>query len=345
MMNEMKLVFLGVGAIGGSVGGWVAQRHEEIWFLARGAALDALRRNGLTLYQRDEPERRERIGVRAVEDLSDVPDADVVVLAVKNYGLEDAARSVREKLGEGPVIVSMANGVENQEVLPKYFPRVIYCVVNYNAWVDEPGVIGFQRKGPLVLGALGGGLQAEVHKIAGVFNLGVQTHVTDRIRDAAHCKLVLNLNNALLTLIGFKYSEVSDISLFQKLLTNTTYEGILVIRAAGIREFKLESLPSWRTLALAARIPQALTAPLFERNLRNMGLNSMAQDVLQRGRTDTELESLNGYIVGLAEKHGVDVPYNRAVCELARREFKKPGFRPMDVRDVWNKVAEYIKEG
>jgi hypothetical protein len=56
----------------------------------------------------------------------------------------------------------------------------------------------------------------------------------------------------------------------------------------------------------------------------------MAQDVIQRKNSQSELESINGYFVGLAEKVGVYAPYNKAIYELCRREFARPSFHPLD---------------
>jgi ketopantoate reductase len=215
---------------------------------------------------------------------------------------------------------------------------VIYCIVSYNAWMDEPGVIGFQKKGPLHFGTLNNELQAEMAQVADVFNLGVETHVTDRIADTAHSKLVLNLVNSVTTLVGLKYREISDRSLFQKLTTGVTYEGVQIVKAAGFRESKLGGMPSWKLLWAGANLPQALTRGMFERNVKKMVLSSMAQDIIQRGGKDSELESINGYILDLADRHGVPAPFNRAVYDLCKQEFAKPKFEPLDVREVWDFV-------
>lgn len=339
--SRLKLVFLGAGVIGGSVGGWIASRYEDVYFLDQGETAKALKRRGVTLYPGDAPDERQHVRVKVIDDLGQAPDADVVALGVKNYSLEAAAALVKSKLGDRPIIVGMQNGLDNQRILPRYFSRVIYCIVSYNAWMDEPGLIGFQKKGPLHIGTLRNELQAETAGVAEVFNLGVETHVTDRIRDAAYCKLVINLVNSLTTLVGLKYREISDRSLFQTLMTGLTYEGIQVVRAAGCRESKLGGMPSWTLLRAGARLPQPLTRGMFERNVRKMVLSSMAQDIIQRGGKESELESINGAILELADRHGVPAPMNRAVYDLCRREFAKPRFEPMDVREVWRFVEAH----
>ena len=340
MEANPKIVFFGAGVIGGSVGGWIAPHYDNLYFLDQGEVARALREKGITLYLEGGKERSETVKVKTISDLGEVPDAEVVVLGVKNYSLEPVARLIKERLGDRPVIVSMANGAENQRVLPRYFSKVIYCVVSYNAWMDEPGVIGYQKKGPLVLGTPDNGLAAEMATVAGIFNRGVETVITPHLQDAVNCKIVINLTNSLTTLVGYKFQPLSDPMLFQKLLTRLTYEGMAIIRAAGFHECKLGGMPSWTLLYLAAKLPAIVMKPLFDRNVKKMVVSSMAQDVILRHGAQTELDSINGYIVGLADQVGHQAPYNRAIYELAKREFSKPDFKPLDVREVWRAVAE-----
>ena len=76
-----------------------------------------------------------------------------------------------------------------------------------------------------------------------------------------------------------------------------------------------------------------------------MVMSSMAQDIIQRGGHDSELETINGYIVRLAEKNGVTIPYNKSIYEICKREFAKPAFAPLDVKDVWKEVSARIDAG
>jgi hypothetical protein len=93
-------------------------------------------------------------------------------------------------------------------------------------------------------------------------------------------------------------------------------------------------MPGWSLLWASTHLPRLVTRPLFEKNVRKMVLSSMAQDVIRRGQKDTELESINGYILELADRHGLRVPVNRAVYALSKREFAKDRFKPLDIREV-----------
>jgi 2-dehydropantoate 2-reductase len=336
--QDLKIVIVGTGVIGGAVGAWVAPHHDRLYFLDRGPMARTLRDKGLTVYPSGQPDLRYTVRVKVIEDLGEVPDADVVLLGVKNYSLDEVARGVQDRLGARPLVVGMQNGVENQRVLPQYFAKAAYCVVSFNAWADEPGVIGYQKRGPLVLGTPDNSLQDELRDLARVLGLGVPTVVTDHFNDAAHSKLVINLTNSLTTLIGHRRREISDPALFQKLLSNMTWEGVQIVRGAGYHECRLGGMPSWKTMWAGSHLPRSITKPIFDRNVAKMVLSSMAQDILQRGGHDSELETINGYLLSLADRQGLAVPYNRAVYDLCRREFAKPAFTPLDVTEVYAAV-------
>jgi len=337
--KDLKIVFFGTGAIGGSVGAWVAAHHARTYLLSRGKMAEAIRTHGLTTYALDSPGRKEHAKVNVITDLNEVPDADVVVVGVKLYDLENAAQTVQGILGDRALIVGMQNGVENQTILPRYFSRVIYCLAAYNAWIDEPGTIGYQTRGPLILGTPDNRLQAEMGALAEIFNPAVETAITRRLGDAAHCKLAINLSNSVTTLLGLNFREISNLDLLQKVLAGTIYEGVQVIRAAGYREERLGGIPSWTTLWAAARLPQFLTRGTFRRNLKKMVVSSMGQDVLQRKSAETELEYLNGYLLGLAERFHRDAPYNRTIYRLCKENFSRADFQPLDVEMVWEEVT------
>ena len=333
-MSEPKILFIGPGAIGASLAAWVAEAYPAVFVMGHGASQAALRRSGITTYAFDQPDTTRRTArVAVVDQPGDIADVDIVVLAVKNYSLEEAARQVREALGERPIVVSMANGIDNQRILPKFFDKAIYCVVGYNARRDQPVVVGYQRKGPLVIGTPDNTLGDELRLVQSILARGCPTEITDRLQDAVHTKIVFNLTNALDALVGRGATPLSSAAIYQKLLTQTLWEGVRVIRAAGYHEHRIGGFPPFALLHFVAAVPGWLTRPLFKRELRAMQMSSMTQDVVMRGANDTELESITGYIVQLAAEHGVPAPYNRAIYRLGRERFR-PGFAPLSCEEV-----------
>ncbi|MCP4021151.1 MAG: hypothetical protein GY729_04860, partial [Desulfobacteraceae bacterium] len=212
-----------------------------------------------------------------------------------------------------------------------------------NAWLDEPGVVGYQTKGTLVFGTPDNRLMEEMKAFSSHFQKGLDSEVSDHFLDAVHTKIVINLTNALTTLIGHGFKPVSDFDIFQRLLPNTLYEGVKVVKTAGFKECTAGENPSWLLLTIAAKLPRFITRLIFKKNVAKMRMSSMTQDIIKMGSPDSEIDSLTGYIVDLADKHGVFVPYNQAILELCRERFGKEGkFEPMDVKDVWAKVQEHM---
>jgi 2-dehydropantoate 2-reductase len=236
-------------------------------------------------------------------------------------------------------VLALQNGVDNQTILPRYFSKIVYGVVSYNAWIDEPGVVGYQKKGPLVLGTPDGARGDEARALAALLSRGVETVVTDRFLDAAYSKMVINLTNSLQALIGHPLRPIENRALFQRVLTHLAWEGVQIVKAAGRRECRLGGMPSWKLMWAAANLPPFLTRGAFEKNVKKMVMSSMAQDVLQRGGADSELETLNGHFLQLADRHGLAVPYNRAVYALCKERFGK-GLAPLTIDDVWRAVAD-----
>jgi 2-dehydropantoate 2-reductase len=342
MKSNPKIVFFGAGAIGQSVGGWIVPHNDNVCFLDRGEVAATMKSKGITLFEQKKRDKASTVEVQVIDSTDDLKDADIIAIGVKNYSLDAVSREIKKKAGDSAVIIGMQNGFENQNILPKYFSKVIYCVVGYNAWIEEPGVVGYQKKGPLIFGTAKNEMMDEMKDIAALFNKGVETVVVDHLQDAVHSKIVINLTNSLTTLIGHGFKEVSDYSLFQNLLSNLLYEGTLIVKAAGYKECSIGGMPPWRKIKMAATLPQWITRGMFKANAKKMVMSSMAQDIIQRGGHDSELDTINGYIVELADKHGIKAPYNRAVYEMCKREFSKDTFIPVDVRDVWKEVSSRL---
>ena len=162
---------------------------------------------------------------------------------------------------------------------------------------------------------------------------GCPTQITDRLQDAVHTKIVINLTNALDALVGRGWRPLSNLAVYQQLLSQTLWEGVRIIRAAGYHEYRIPGMPPFSLLHLTTLIPGWVIRPVFKRRLSAMAMSSMTQDVALRGAHDTELELITGYVVQLAGEHGVAAPYNRTIYRLGRENFH-PGFEPMRCEEV-----------
>ncbi|HMF34247.1 MAG TPA: 2-dehydropantoate 2-reductase [Candidatus Lokiarchaeia archaeon] len=342
MNDTLRMVVVGAGAIGSTVAGWITPHYDNLFLLARGESGEAIKNRGLKSYLKGEIASATPIPLNVIESLTEIPPPDIVVITVKNYDLDETARQLREQLGDHePLVVGLQNGTANQQILPQYFSRVIYGVVSFNAWRDAPGEVGHDPEGYIVLGTPTNDLQAEQQQIAEIFNLGLHCTPSDRLQDAVHSKLVINLANALMTLVGFQLRPIQSFKVLVQLTTKLMWEGVQVVQAAGFKEHRIGIIPPWNFVKMGAKLPAFITAFLYKFNAKKLGLNSMSQDVFG-GKMTTELESLNGYMLNLARQVGVAMPINEEVYEQAKVRFVA-NFQPMSEIELWAAVQNRLK--
>ena len=339
---QYPIIIYGAGAIGASFGGWLSLYYNNIYILARGDNAKILKSDGLVLYQKDK-KKTDPIPLKIIEDINEKNDPLIVIIAVKNYNLEDAAREISSKLGDKTIIVALQNGIENQNILPKYFSKVIYGIVSYNAWIDKYGIIGYKEKGEIILGTLNKELDEITENISGYLNQAFPVRYTNKLQDAIHTKMIINLGNSVMTLFNYKDLKVDSISILKKIFIGVMKEGMQIIKASGYKEQKLKAMPSWKLINLVDLMPEKISNLFFKMNIDKIGPNSMTQDVLLHNRNKTELEFLNGYFVKLALKIGIKAPYNNAIYNICKEQFAKSGFKPFDAAEFWkNNKASFL---
>jgi 2-dehydropantoate 2-reductase len=200
----MRVVVLGAGGIGGSVGARLHQSGHDVALIARGAHGEAIRERGLTF---ETPEERVTLPIPAYahpRDLSWRPD-DVVVLAAKSQDTDAAARDLYAAAGDVPV-VSAQNGVANERTLSRWFGGVHgMCVMMPTAHL-EPGVVqahSVAATGILDLGGFPGGTDDVDEELAAALrDSRFECVARPDIMRWKYRKLVNNLGNAVQALCG-----------------------------------------------------------------------------------------------------------------------------------------------
>ena len=137
----MKIAVMGAGAIGGYFGGRLAKAGFDVSFIARGAHLDVIRKNGLKVLS---PLGDFTIHPATVtDDPAEVGPVDVILFMVKNYDTLRAAEQIRPMVGPDTAIIPFQNGVEARAMLSNVLGarHVLGGVAFIPASIQEPGVI------------------------------------------------------------------------------------------------------------------------------------------------------------------------------------------------------------
>ncbi|HET9470520.1 MAG TPA: 2-dehydropantoate 2-reductase, partial [Usitatibacter sp.] len=138
----MKIAMMGSGGVGGFFGGRLAKAGYDVTFVARGAHLEAMRANGLTI--ENEAQGNLHVpGVKATGDPASIGPVDLVILSVKLWDTDAAARAIAPIVGPETAVLSLQNGVIKDDILRGHFgaARVMGGVCYVATHISRPGVI------------------------------------------------------------------------------------------------------------------------------------------------------------------------------------------------------------
>jgi len=296
----MRIAILGAGAVGCYVGAKLAAGGADVTLIARGAHLEALRRGGLTIVTQEG--ERSHHAVRAVGDPAEVGPVDTVLFLVKSYDTDDAARRLAPLIGPGTGVVSLQNGIDNEERIAAVIgaEHVLGGAAYILAAIVEPGVV---RSGParIVVGELQPGPPSErvVRLVEAAKAGGLAAQASDDVRVLKWEKYVL--------LVAFSA------------LSAATQLQLGDIRAASAATAMLREI-----MAEAWRVGRALGIPLADDlvdrqhalilSQKDTEGASLRHDLLTGHRM--ELEALQGALRRLGRQTGVPTPWTDAAYAI-----------------------------
>jgi 2-dehydropantoate 2-reductase len=296
----MRIAVYGAGGVGGYFGGRLAQAGAQVRFIARGAHLQALREHGLRVRS-----VKGDFGVQApaTDDPADVGLCDFVLFCVKTFDTEAAAARLGPLVGEGTAVVSLQNGVENEEKLIRAVgeDHVMGGAAFIFAEIAEPGVIA-HTGGPasITFGELDGRASQRAKRLlASCEQAGLGAELSASITTVLWAKLAFICAQAGLTAaVRLPIGEIRTAAVAWAAFGRLVAEVCAVAEADG---HPVPQAAQERALALA----QAIEPGSF----------SSLHDDMVAGRR-MELEALHGFVVRRAAQHGLAVPTSEAVYAI-----------------------------
>jgi len=335
----MKLNFIvyGAGAIGTTLAAYLHQTGLDYALYARPKKALAIGQQAQSII-RDGQTVVDGVTLNVIDTLSQQTDATHIIITVKNYHLEQACKQIKKSLPNDITVVGLQNGVTNQSVLPRYFSKAIYGIAFYNVWQQQPGIWGHKDHGPLLLGRPNQGVDTEVQQLATTLAKALPCETSDQFQDEVHGKLISNLSNSVTTLIGNSHLQSDALKPLQKIFTALSYEGVKLLQAAGFRQAKHSTLPPWLLVRISSYLPDFILRPMFRKKIALIGSTSMAQDIIDKGSKDSELDSINGYLLELAEQTQVSTPMAKKIYQLCQQQFKQEPFTAMTAQQLWRQL-------
>ncbi len=292
----LRIAVLGAGAVGCYFGALLARAGHAVTLIGRQAHVQQVQAHGLRLQT---AKMDEQVPLAATTEASAVAGADVVLFCVKSTDTEDAARQMRPHLAPHTLVLTLQNGVDNdervREVLGPEQP-VAAAVVYVATEMAGPGHVRHHGRGELVI-APSPVSNAVVQQFSAA---GIATEISDNVRGALWAKLVLNCAyNALSAVSQQPYGRLVQTPGVTDVIADVVAECLAVAQADGIR---IPGDVQAAVRAIAATMPGQLS--------------STAQDVA-RGKP-SEIDHLNGYVVQRGAALGVATPLNRALWVLVK---------------------------
>ena len=206
----MKILVMGAGAVGAYYGARLQQAGEEVILCARGANLEALRRDGLKVqsFQGDFA-----LPVTATADPTEFAPYDLILFCVKSYDTMTAARLLKDSLAPNGVILTVQNGVENEAQLREVFGGAVMTGnARIGAEMTKPGFIVHRTGGVIEFGELKGGETERARRLAEVFKrAGILGQLMPGIWKQRWVKLLWNASfNPVTALSRSTVGEVLD---------------------------------------------------------------------------------------------------------------------------------------
>jgi 2-dehydropantoate 2-reductase len=299
----MKIAIVGAGAMGSLFGGLLAESGNEVYLLDIWEEhVETINKKGLWI----EGLSGDRfIKIKAVTEAKEIDGiSDLIIIFVKSYHTESAAKSISSLVGKDTSILTLQNGLGNFEILSNIFgsEKVIAGTTSYGATILGPGRVRHAGIGPTAIGELNGKITNRIEKVSQLLTqAGIKTKTSDNVLGSVWSKLLINVGiNALGVLIRVKNGELVKGKYSLKLQRELIEEASEVAKKKGIKLIHQDMVKE--------------VASICEKTSGN--INSMLQDVLKKRRT--EINFINGAIVREGRKLNLSTPVNQVITDLIK---------------------------
>ena len=299
----MRIAVVGAGGVGGGFGAALAKAGADVTFIARGAHLAAMKRDGLKV--QSPRGDTHLVPTQATDNPAEIGIVDIVLFCVKLWDVESAGEAIKPLVGPDTAVIPLQNGIDAAErLIPILGPKAVMGgVAQISASITAPGVI--QQVGTfmrMIFGELDGKRSKRAEDFFALCQkAGFDVTLSEQILTDLWMKFILLACNASITAatrqpLG-KLREDADL---RPIMMAAFQETIDIGRAKGV------TLPAdalAKILDFVGHAPPAMKA-------------SMALD-LERGNR-LELPWLNGKVVELGRQLGVATPTHGMIYAMLK---------------------------
>ncbi len=298
----MKIVVLGSGTIGSLYGAFLSTVNDnEVILVGRNPHVAAIHSKGLQI--------RGIMGeytfyLDAVEEATEITDADLILLTTKTYDTIPAIKTAKHLIDKGAYVMLIQNGLGTEERVAEeiHTTKVLRATTCMGALRTEPGIVTATGCGLTELGSRYPENYDYVVKMTDMLRkCGFEVSASKNIEGVVWTKTLVNCGiNPVGALTGFTNGEVYKNPQLRNLVIQLVEEAVKIVNALGIE--------------LTTDDPVRYTLGTAKATGNN--INSMLQDI-QAGKK-TEIDSITGEIIRLGKELGIKTPMNESVYALIK---------------------------
>ncbi len=292
MQVKMNIIVIGAGAIGGLYGAKLSL-FNDVFLVCRKDHADAINKDGLKINGLEKSVYKLKAGT----GISTIDENTIILLTTKVYDSKEAINAIKNLVKPDTIIISLQNGLYSENIVKEVIEgkcTVIRAITNFGAYYLEPGSINYNGKSYTALEDS----HQSIELAENFSRCGLNAYVSKNIKEEMWKKLIFNcVLNPLTSILRTENNYISSENLnpLKKLIVD---ECLRVAEKDGIY-FNMDFVGEINTVF---------------RNSKN--ISSMQQDLIKGKRT--EIDYLNGAVVELGKKYGINCPVNNSISVLIK---------------------------
>jgi len=327
----VKITIVGAGAIGGATGAYLTQSGFDVTLVDNVKEhVDAMNANGLlvTGCRGDH-----RFKVKAVTPDGLTGQLEMVILAVKGMHTKTALRPVAPLLGDDSFVVSMQNGLAEEEIAEVIGqPRTVGCFIQFGSDYLAPGHIQLAYDFPIRVGEIDGKITERIHVVRDVLNHFMPAFITTNIWGYLWAKMCLGSLYFAGALTAENSANLLTDHELRPLFAAVIRETCSVARALGV---EVESFRDFDPNLFMAPDDMGPAFAQWDPKPRPVGMpepkplkvhTGIQRDIIVRKRR-TEVDKQPGVTVQKGRVAGVPTPLNARIVEMIHEV--EDGKRPL----------------
>ncbi|MFL2827733.1 MAG: ketopantoate reductase family protein [Paracoccaceae bacterium] len=299
----MKILIIGAGALGSYFGGSLQKSGNDVTLVCRNREhREAILSNGLCLEKNGETEKVSIDCISEIDLKNLNPDFEMVFIFTKSKDTYDALTSSEKLIKKSTTLISLQNGIGNEEILQHFSEKVIYGCTTLPSDLKGPGFVSSSGTHITNFNSISTADNKLVLDLRNILNgCGIYSEISANISEAIWKKAIFNSAvNVICALIQGTPGEIAKSNELINLANNVANEGCEVAQNWGIKVNTKE-------------VKRIITMSTVEHPNHKP---SMLVDILNKKKT--EIESITGQIVRFGEKGNVQTPYNNVLYSLIK---------------------------